>query len=63
MAEEPPEIDEAIVVATDHAREAEEQLIETPTPREAVPLAHTVEHFAEDIDVLAREAAERAREK
>lgn len=53
--------DNAIEVAAQHAREAEERLVQQPMgSTEQVNEAHTVHHRAEDLDVLAGEAADEA---
>jgi hypothetical protein len=59
--EDRAELDEAITRAAQHAHDAEEKFIEDPTAPAALPLAETVEHFAEDIDVLASDAVARER--
>lgn len=50
--------DDAIGTAAEHAREAEQRLVGQPMGSlEQVSEAHTVHHRAEDLDVLATEAA------
>lgn len=54
-------IDDALMTATNRARQAEEQLIGTPIESpEIVTEAHKVERRAEDVEALARDAAEAA---
>ena len=50
--------DDAIEIAAKKAREAEQRMVEQPMgSTEQVTEAHTVHHRAEDLDVLAAEAA------
>ena len=50
--------DDAIETAAEHARGAEQRLVEQPMGSpEQVREAHTVHHRAEDLDVMAAEAA------
>jgi hypothetical protein len=59
MSDEPQSpVDRAVEVATDRAKSAEREYIETPPADEdAVVLAAKVERRAEDLDVLAGDAA------
>jgi hypothetical protein len=53
------EIDDAILTAADHAREAQDDVIAEPIgSSELVPKAERVEHFAADIRELASDAAD-----
>lgn len=52
-----PDADDALLTATERAREAEERLIETPPEDPAiVPTAQQVYQRAEEVDELARDA-------
>ena len=58
-----PNVDDALLTATDRAREAAEQFQEMPIESpELVPEARKVEHRIEDVSVLAEDAAEQAGE-
>ena len=50
--------DDALITATERARQAEQRLVETSVENpDIVPQAHKVYQRAEDVDVLARDAA------
>jgi hypothetical protein len=56
-----PNLDHAIETAAERAREAEERLTQTPVESpDVVDEAHAVEHRAEDLEILAEEAADDA---
>ncbi len=56
-----PNLDHAIETAAERTREAEERLLQTPLEDpEIVVGAHEVERRAEDLDVLAGDAARKA---
>jgi len=57
------DVDDALETATRHAREAEEEFVEQP-PHSAVARerAATVEHFAEDLNLLAGDVVDRVAE-
>ena len=53
------ENDDALLTAAERARQAEERLLETPIEDPAiVPKAHKVYQRAEEVDELAKDAAE-----
>jgi hypothetical protein len=57
VAEKPEEVDAALDTAVDRVRDAEGRFLETPLESGAkVVEASVVEHRAEDVDVLARQA-------
>lgn len=58
MRADDPDLDVALTTATRHASEIEEQLAQNVTQPDAPVLADRVEHFAEDVHVLAVDAAE-----
>ena len=54
-----PEIDEALMTATEKVKLAEERLRQTPVESpDIVPKAYTVERRAEDVHALAEDAAQ-----
>jgi hypothetical protein len=58
------EIDAALEIATERTKDAEERLIDEPIESPAiVPKARKVEHRAEDLHLLAQEAADPASEQ
>jgi hypothetical protein len=59
MGMDDPNTDDALLTAADRARQAEERFIETPPEDPAiVPKARKVYQRAEEVDELAKDAAE-----
>ena len=62
MSHDHPPLDEALEIATDRTKSAEERFLKTPpTSADRPQKATEVVHCAEDLDVLARDVVDKDR--